>query len=59
MKILEILAKNKEPLSLQRIISELETSASPRTIGDDLAHLKEKHLVSSSGVGRGSKWFLI
>ena len=59
LKILEILAKNKEPLSLQKIVSELETTTSPRTIGDDLANLKEKGLVNSSGIGRGSKWHLV
>ena len=57
-EILQILATHKS-LSLRMIVEQLHNPPSNRTVGDDLAHLKQLGLVGSDGIGVGAKWFLI
>lgn len=57
IQILQILSAEKA-LPLKIIVERLNTSVAPRTIGDNLAHLKNMGLVDTMGIGRGAKWFL-
>ncbi len=58
IEILQILIKG-EHLSLREIIQRLESPPASRTLGDNLAHLKEKNIIDSEGIGRGAKWFMV
>jgi predicted HTH transcriptional regulator len=55
-KILKILEQEGK-IALREIVSLLETPIAARTIGDDLAYLKQLGLVDSEGTGKGAKWF--
>lgn len=57
-KILEILASSQK-MAVHEIKELLENSPAARTVGDDLAALKKLGLITSAGIGRGAKWFLI
>lgn len=57
-QIVKILMQEKK-IALREIIMLLENPPSPRTVGDDLAQLKQLGFVDSDGTGRGAKWFLL
>lgn len=57
-QILTILSQH-EKMPLRDIRGFLENPPADRTIGDDLAQLKESGLVDSEGVGRGARWFVL
>lgn len=58
MEILQILVKG-DHLSLREIVGRLKSPPASRTVGDNLAHLKEINLIDSDGKGRGAKWFIV
>jgi ATP-dependent DNA helicase RecG len=58
IEILQILVKG-EHLSLREIVERLRSPPAPRTVGDNLAHLKKINLVDSEGTGRGARWFIV
>ena len=56
-KILKIIEKEGK-IALREIVSLLKTPVAARTIGDDLAYLKQLGLVDSEGTAKRAKWFL-
>lgn len=58
LHILQILAAENH-LPSKKIADRLNTTVASRTIRDNLAHLKSIGLIDFTGVGRGTKWFLV
>lgn len=56
-QILKILEKHRK-LAVREILSLLENPPAARTLGDDLAQLKQYGLIYSEGIGRGAKWII-
>lgn len=56
--VLKILAQADE-FSLRQIAEKLENPPALRTLGDDLAYLKQKKLVGVKGRAKAARWFIL
>jgi ATP-dependent DNA helicase RecG len=57
-EILKILATGEKKAVREVVALLTNNSAAARTVGDDLAYLKQLTLVRSEGIGKGSKWYI-
>ncbi len=55
--ILKILLAGKK-MTVGEITETMENPPAPRTVGDDLSHLKKLGLIKLEGIGRGARWFM-